>query len=247
MGPAALAARLGISIELAREYIKQYNETFSVLVAWLGKQREKALVRRAYTLKDYNAAENKNHIFHSLGYSETPSGRKRFYVIPNEPIEVKKASGYMWVKELGKKVWVNDSIASRLPYDPADTWSKELKRLADKGDITAKRIKTYYSKMASIQREAGNAPIQGTNADMTKIAMYLFRKFIRQYEKDHNNGMYIGHIALQVYDELLVIAREDVAEMFGDKLTECMIEAGNRFITEVPVEAACVVADTWVH
>jgi DNA polymerase I-like protein with 3'-5' exonuclease and polymerase domains len=249
MGPAALADRLGIQLEVAKSYITQYNTTFKVLVTWLGKQREKALIRRAFTYEDYMyAKKNGSKIFMSLGYSETPSGRKRFYRIPITPKEVLYANTFHKFKtKSGSFVWVSEKLGIKLPFNPKDPWDKELIRLAKEGESSAQRIRSYHSKMAGIKREGGNGPIQGTNADMTKVAMYLFRKYIKDYEKDHNNGEYIAHILLQVYDELLVEVPEELSELFGDKLTECMVKAGERYIKNVPVSADCVIGDHWIH
>ena len=249
MGPAALAARLGITMDLAKEYIKQYNQTFAVLVAWLDSQRQLALRPRAYRELDLKISKaSGKKLSNTLGYSETPSGRKRFYLLPIIPDEVKYANSF--VKSFGndKSIsWVSRKLGLTLLFDPANPWDKKLKQLYEKEDAVAVRVKKYHARIASIQREGGNAPIQGTNADMTKIAMYEFRKYIRKYEKDHNDGKYLAHIMLQVYDEILVDSPEHLAQKFGDQLTKCMVDAGNLFIKNVPVEASCVAADTWVH
>lgn len=109
-----------------------------------------------------------------------------------------------------------------------------------------KPLKKYWGRVAAIKREAGNSPIQGGNADITKIAMYEMRKFIQAYEKEHNNGEYLAHVCLQVYDELVVDCPEDLAQIFANKLDEIMREAGGRCILLVPTETDCAIADTWV-
>lgn len=108
------------------------------------------------------------------------------------------------------------------------------------------RIKKYYSSIASIKREGGNSPIQGGNADITKIAMYKLRKWIRDYEKQFNKGEYVAHIALQVYDELLVDCPEELAEDFAQAMDQAMVQAGEMVITKVPVETGCLIEDSWV-
>lgn len=109
-----------------------------------------------------------------------------------------------------------------------------------------KPLRKYHSRVAAIKREAGNSPIQGGNADITKIAMYELRKYIKEYERVHNRGEYLAHIALQVYDELVLDCPEHLAKHFAHKMDEIMQKAGERIIVNVPVETDCAIADTWV-
>jgi len=76
--------------------------------------------------------------------------------------------------------------------------------------------------------------------------MYLLRKRIKLIEKERNNGEYLAHVALQVYDELIVDCPEEMADELAKLMDDVMIEAGNRVIKEVPVEVDCLIADSWV-
>ena len=242
MGAATLAAKLNIPIELAREYIKKFNDTFKVLVAWLKSNQELALKLRTCSYQELERAKSEGRKpVPDLAYSETFLGRKRFFKLPETPNEVRFADKYerrtIGYDEDNKPIyrWEARGLPS-LKYDPANQWDENLPR----------RIKKYYIRKAMIQREGGNSPIQGGNADITKISMYLYRKWIKEQEKTRNNGEYLAHIKLQVYDELVV----DCVDWFKDEAAEAldriMREAGAYVIKNVPVETDCVIADSWV-
>lgn len=150
------------------------------------------------------------------GYSLTFLGRRRYFRIPTSP---------KWLPE-----WYD------LDFDPNNSFD----------DRMPKPLRKYHANCAAIKREGGNAPIQGGNADITKIAMYELRKKIRTYEKKYNNGEYLAHIALQVYDELVVECPEELAPMFASMMDDAMKKAGRKVILNVPVEVGCIIADTWV-
>lgn len=223
MGAAKLAHKLRIPKDLAKEYVNKFNTTFSVLVGWLRKNQELAL---------------------ELGYARTALGRKRYFHVPKKPAILSSAHLYReriirWEKTPeGKnrpvKEWYADGL-NTLNYNPLNPWDENL----------PKYLKDYYNRIAGIKREGGNSPIQGGNADITKIAMAELRKWIRDYERKHNNGEYLAHVCLQVYDEILMDCPDFMAEEARVAMDEIMRKAGQCVITKVPVETACVVADCW--
>jgi DNA polymerase-1 len=152
-------------------------------------------------------------------YAETYLGRKRYFTAPRQP---------EWKPE-----WDGLVSAGCNFNDPFD-------------ELLPEEYKNYYSRKAGIKREGGNSPIQGGNADITKIAMYKLRKWIRQFEKESNNGEYLAHVALQVYDEIIVDCPEQYAELFAQKMDEIMKDAGKEVIIRVPVETGCIIDDSWV-
>ena len=196
-----------------------------------------------------------------LGYSETALGRRRYYVLPKAPMPVATAHNYVRI-DTGSKItipnnWYDPSKPedrdnqktrrvpvyryeadglSTLDYNPLNPWDDKM----------PKKVKAYYQRLAGIQREGGNSPIQGGNADITKIAMYLLRKWIRSVEKERNNDQYLAHIALQVYDELMMDCPEWLAEEAAAKMDELMQKAGSYVIDKVPVETGCIIENSWV-
>ena len=195
MGVMKLSRTLGITRELAKEYITQFNSTFKVLVAWLKEQQELALQR---------------------GYAETFLGRKRYFIVPKKPEH--------------RAEWDKIRFNRDDPFD----------------DNLPEPWKQYHKRRAGIKREGGNSPIQGGNADITKRAMTMLRHWIKEFEAKHNDGNYLAHIALQVYDELIVDCPAQYAEEFAANMDRIMKEAAKEVIINVPVETGCIIADSWV-
>lgn len=95
-------------------------------------------------------------------------------------------------------------------------------------DITASN---HMRRMAA-ERAAINAPLQGTAADLIKLAMIC----IDQQLKSH------GVMIMQVHDELIFEVHEDHLPAVCDLIKACM---ENAFTLEVPLEVAIGVGDNW--
>ncbi|MBQ4316205.1 MAG: DNA polymerase I, partial [Oscillospiraceae bacterium] len=85
------------------------------------------------------------------------------------------------------------------------------------------------------ERVALNAPIQGTAADIIKIAM------LRTHRRLSESGL-SAKLLLQVHDELIVEAARGDAENAAKILTE---EMENACALSVPLVAEAGVGDTW--
>ncbi len=94
----------------------------------------------------------------------------------------------------------------------------------------------YKARVAGIERQGKNTPIQGANADMTKLAL----RFIFDRLQTRN-----ARIVNTVHDEIVVEAVAAEAEDIAAIVAEEMRRAGQAFITDVPVEVGVIVADTW--
>ena len=80
------------------------------------------------------------------------------------------------------------------------------------------------------ERVARNAPIQGTAADIIKIAM------VRVYNRLAREGL-DARLILQVHDELIVECREDLCDRVCELLGEEMRAAANMKV-ELSADAA---------
>lgn len=151
------------------------------------------------------------------GYTATPSGRKRLYPRPDrdriyrEALEAKQAGGKAW--EALRARWKSD--------DPA--------RIA---------LKRVEYQLAGIEREGTNHPIQGCNADATKLATVLAAPRLRWLDPRCK-------IVAWVHDEIIMIAPEEAAEAADQILERAMLEAASRYLTRCPVEVSVVIADRW--
>lgn len=94
------------------------------------------------------------------------------------------------------------------------------------------------SERAALERQAKNMPIQGTNADMLKLALVLVRDRIKSARLD-------ALLVNTVHDEIVIECAEQAAEATAALVRDCMIEAGEYYLKSVPVEVECRIADAW--
>ncbi len=92
--------------------------------------------------------------------------------------------------------------------------------------------------IASIARQAKNAPIQGTNADMTKLALIWIRDKIKEKKL---NAMLVN----TVHDEIVLECDEQIAEEVADITRNCMVKAGEYYLTKLPVEVEYSISECW--
>ena len=85
------------------------------------------------------------------------------------------------------------------------------------------------------ERVARNAPIQGTAADIIKIAMINVFTRLKAENLD-------ARLILQVHDELIIEAKDDIAEKVGNILKEEMESAA---VMKVKLTADVGVGKTW--
>lgn len=98
----------------------------------------------------------------------------------------------------------------------------------------------YERQQAYVERQGKNTPIQGTSADMTKLAMVYI------YERIKTKGFDATPIHT-IHDELVVEAKEDQAEKVATLVKEEMERAGRELLKEVPVKVDVAVSDSWEH
>lgn len=95
-----------------------------------------------------------------------------------------------------------------------------------------------FKAMAAIERKGKNTPIQGTNADMIKLALVWMRKAIISQNLD-------AKIINTVHDEIVVECEESIVNQVEKLIKDTMILSGEEFIKSVPTEVDCTVADFW--
>jgi DNA polymerase-1 len=85
------------------------------------------------------------------------------------------------------------------------------------------------------KRVAMNAPIQGTAADIMKLAMIRVYNRLKREEP-------LARIVMQVHDELIVEAHKDCAERASEILKN---EMENVAALSVPITVELKMADNW--
>lgn len=126
---------------------------------------------------------------------------------------------------------------------PKPSWEKAKERALDYAKdktkpLTDRDIRWKYTGLwGSIEREGKNAPIQGTNANLTKLAMALMWERL-----EPEFGAYFYN---SVHDEVVIEAPEETAEACMAFAASCMTEAGSRWIKLLPMTTEGTVCDTW--
>lgn len=90
----------------------------------------------------------------------------------------------------------------------------------------------------TIVRVAKNMPVQGTNADMTKLAMARIVVALDDAKLD-------GKLVNMVHDELVVEASEADAEAVRDVVVREMRSAGAEFVKRIEMEVDAKIDDAW--
>lgn len=106
-----------------------------------------------------------------------------------------------------------------------------------------REIQSKYNKSkGEIARLSQNYPIQGTSADITKLAtIYFYRKIIS------NNWFNTVKIVNLIHDEILVECPENMVDEVQTLLVTCMETAGKPFCQTVPLTAEAINGKHWVH
>lgn len=104
------------------------------------------------------------------------------------------------------------------------------------------KVREYFMKKGDIERMSLNYPIQGSSADITKLAgVYFFRYLVA------NNLVFIVKLPNVVHDEWIVECPEDMATTIAPVLQECMERAGEVFCKVVKLKAEPMITKTWKH
>jgi len=119
-------------------------------------------------------------------------------------------------------------------YSATPGGRKRWYKMPDKNDPDYKKL------IGSIERQAKNHPIQGTNADAMKFALVSLYERIKRDKID-------ASILLTVHDEIVTECANDQADTFKDILSEEMVKAAEVFVKKVPIASDPFVGDVWEH
>ena len=103
-------------------------------------------------------------------------------------------------------------------------------------------VRQYFMKRGEIERMSLNFPIQGSAADITKLAgIYFFRYLVA------NNLVFKVLMPNVVHDEWIVECSEEIATVISKELQECMERAGDVFCKVVKLKAEPQITKYWEH
>ena len=124
--------------------------------------------------------------------------------------------------------WLRDAARKVITDGAARTASGRMMRFrVDESDRKA---------VSLAQRNGKNMPIQGSSADILKRALHLLHKAI--------NGTSAKLVNI-VHDEIIVEADASEAEETARKLEKAMCDAGEEYISKVPVKVDVKISDEW--
>ncbi|MDP2593270.1 MAG: DNA polymerase, partial [bacterium] len=94
---------------------------------------------------------------------------------------------------------------------------------------------------AASERQAINAPLQGTAADIIKLAMLRVDEFLQKENLEEK-----VYLTMQVHDELVYEVKEDLVEKVAPKIREVMeCVLSPKESKEVPLSAESYVGKNW--
>ncbi len=99
--------------------------------------------------------------------------------------------------------------------------------------------RSKMQEFGSIERASKNTPIQGSSADMTKLALIYIHREIQQ---SWNNEV---KIVMTVHDQIDTICKAEVAEAWASKMTELMEKAAKIIIPNGLLKADTNISETW--
>lgn len=171
------------------------------------------------------------------GYSTTVAGRRRYYRKPKRPSSKDITEGVIQYLKNHFKPEPEQSV-----YDIVS--KAEWQRLYD--EMATRLNKEYFQKINRIRRQAANAPIQGTSADITKLSMVYFEDWFAEYAEEHGLDIRKYGIVLTVHDELIVEVPKKHGKAAHDALKDCMQRAAHMFLgNNVKIDVQPKIMQCW--
>jgi DNA polymerase-1 len=104
------------------------------------------------------------------------------------------------------------------------------------------KVREYFMKKGDIERMSLNYPIQGTSADITKLAGIYFFEYLEK-----NNLIFKVLLPNVVHDEWIVECPLDLSEKLSKVLQESMERAGDVFCKTIKLKAEPCITKYWKH
>jgi DNA polymerase-1 len=104
------------------------------------------------------------------------------------------------------------------------------------------KVREYFMKKGDIERMSLNYPIQGTSADITKLAGIYFFEYLEK-----NNLIFKVLLPNVVHDEWIVECPEDLSQELSKVLQESMERAGDVFCKTIKLKAEPCITKYWKH
>lgn len=181
------------------------------------------------------------------GYVQTITGRKRRLPDLRLPLyQLYPMEGYTQVEDILDFDNINSSGGDEISAKDYDYFMRKLlncrsysqkKEVIEEAKSCCIRVIDNGGKIADAERQAINSIIQGSAADMTKLAM------INIYNNKELKELG-AELIIQVHDEVILECPECNAEKVSELLKDCMLQAAAQLI-DVPMKCDVAVAKRW--
>lgn len=104
------------------------------------------------------------------------------------------------------------------------------------------KIREYFKMKGTMERKSLNYPIQGSSAEITKLACVKIFDYLQ-----NNNLLFNVLFSNVVHDEVMLECSEELATEIAKVTGKCMEEAGAVWCKRVPLKADPCIVDYWSH
>lgn len=206
-----------------------YDMGIPSLAKNLGKSQEEAAEIYAKFQKvcpSIDAFKKKCREFsYSHGYAETVLKRRRYF----------DGVGYK-VLELPRFESSDPAVLETLNKIAKDRWA--VRRLLEDAKKEGIYVKDREQIAFAEDRQCANSVIQGSAADMTKLAMLSF-------DRDEEARRLQARIVLQIHDEIIIECPAQYAQEAGDRLAFIMNGVGAELMNGLPAGGVPQIMDKW--
>lgn len=175
------------------------------------------------------------------GYIESADGWK---------LKLPKFDNFLRAKErieaITKEDWAMYKIGKLEAKAQRECWDrKEQYTVIDEEALKLykskfKDVSSYFKLQGEYKRLCLNNPVQSRGSHQLKRASVLLFNWILE-----NNLQGIVLMCNSIHDEIVLESPEEYGQMACDKLSECMIEGGNYYLTNLKIKADAHIGASW--
>lgn len=181
------------------------------------------------------------------GYFEAFSGVKEYFERCKEQV---LKDGYVTLNNVSKRKsfvdFFDDYLENKKIVTASGFWDKykdhKKRDTVEFKTYYKQKVRDYFKWQGAMERKSYNFPIQGSSAEITKLAALNFFNYIKSI------GMHKTiKICNIVHDEIIIECSEQQSSFMADSLQKFMENAGKPFCPIIPLKAVPMVTKSWQH
>ena len=224
-GPDALADELGITVDAAKELMRQHEAAFPDVWGYL---------------------ERSGKLAKSMREARDMFGRRRSF-----PVPTREMARQWWIDEREESLELSDAEKEASIFRFKSTQlrepnKEELRALTHRNPTEKEVERALYSLNGSVERKGKNHRIQGTNVSIIKRAMGC------GFDKDgqpylwHTLPQYRAKVQNMVHDELVIGCPKRFGKLVAELIADAFKRAAAEVMHKVVMEADYHVANRWM-